>query len=427
MNKDSLYRVTYRSKLKKDVNIKAIIRKSNEYNNEVNISGALWCDKKTGDVRQVLEGERATVQHLLGKIKADLRHESFVLEAEEFPRSRAFHKWGGMALATDPDFENSDMTMKPEIFRQRMSYSVDPQNVKMVINNVIQNQADRVGGLMYISETTGEVIEYLEGDKAELDYIATCYNLDSWMTNIKPTKAEKVEKRQFTIFEGNFVSQYVSRDDGSHKGERAQISLDGVTYETRLFNMFETGTGITQTVLLFMCEDSKAKSQPVPLAKLVKMIEDLFRSRLPSQSADGKSSAAASSGSSCSLVNPPPFQFNEFTFACKRVMGFRIRKRWDRACNEVNKGGNFAVIPTTNAELKGTIPRGSVLTRVNGVDVTKPDMSFQKLCSMIKDVKQKVGELKITVAIKSASSRKEEEGQEDEDFDEDAEELTIYD
>eukprot|EP00954_Amorphochlora_amoebiformis_P000014 915-Amorphochlora_amoeboformis.AAC.2 len=97
------YRVTYRSVLRKDVNIPQLVEKARIKNHEMGISGALWMDEKSRRVRQILEGPEV-LSHPRPAVKKDERHSLFTIELEEYPLRRAFKRWGGMALAENPDF-----------------------------------------------------------------------------------------------------------------------------------------------------------------------------------------------------------------------------------------------------------------------------------------------------------------------------------
>mmetsp|Transcript_11211 Transcript_11211/g.18109 ORF Transcript_11211/g.18109 Transcript_11211/m.18109 type:complete len:145 (-) Transcript_11211:1232-1666(-) len=106
------FRLTYRSKLQSYVSmesIERIIKISDKNNKAIDVGGALWVDMNTREIRQ--------------KIAQDRRHKHFVIEREEFPLSRFYSKWGGMALAQSPDFQqNIENKIQQSLVRSHYGY-----------------------------------------------------------------------------------------------------------------------------------------------------------------------------------------------------------------------------------------------------------------------------------------------------------------
>mmetsp|Transcript_11196 Transcript_11196/g.18075 ORF Transcript_11196/g.18075 Transcript_11196/m.18075 type:complete len:203 (-) Transcript_11196:1183-1791(-) len=163
------FRLTYRSKLQSYVSmesIERIIKISDKNNKAIDVGGALWVDMNTREIRQILEGRYLAVNSLVNKIAQDRRHKHFVIEREEFPLSRFYSKWGGMALAQSPDFQqNIENKIQQSLVRSHYGFVVTDERVSDEIANLMmsKNVNLNIGGIFIYRKKDCELI--MEGDK----------------------------------------------------------------------------------------------------------------------------------------------------------------------------------------------------------------------------------------------------------------------
>ena len=84
-------------------------------NKKLGITGCMYVDRKTMEVRQVLEGSRRSVAALYKVIKSDRRHFVYREEPPERIRSRKFEDWGMQSVEKleMPDYMVENPELRP--------------------------------------------------------------------------------------------------------------------------------------------------------------------------------------------------------------------------------------------------------------------------------------------------------------------------
>mmetsp|Transcript_11195 Transcript_11195/g.18074 ORF Transcript_11195/g.18074 Transcript_11195/m.18074 type:complete len:448 (-) Transcript_11195:340-1683(-) len=390
------FRLTYRSKLQSYVSmesIERIIKISDKNNKAIDVGGALWVDMNTREIRQILEGRYLAVNSLVNKIAQDRRHKHFVIEREEFPLSRFYSKWGGMALAQSPDFQqNIENKIQQSLVRSHYGFVVTDERVSDEIANLMmsKNVNLNIGGIFIYRKKDCELI--MEGDKKSVEAISRKINELKETTEFRLLGTERPNTRSYTVLSEFSVARLALADQ-----PEMQIKNVAEDYNCVVNNTVEMFTGIFFATLNFRGYENRFQSDSheysTPLRTLIREMEDQFQfnistSKLKMNRSMNQAEPGLEEGSVQCEKRVSKLKKKSFTFK-NRPLGFRI---------EVAGSGNlpksdkfrYVCIPTTNTEMlsKG-IPPGSGILEINGVDISDPNTQLKFVIAELQKSKDK--------------------------------------
>ncbi|GAB5363768.1 hypothetical protein AAMO2058_000911400 [Amorphochlora amoebiformis] len=451
---EELYRLTYRSQLTKDADIDDIIKKANAKNKTLDVGGALWCERKTGRIRQVLEGKHRAVNALLKVIAKDRRHHRFTIEREEFPLTRYYGSWGGMVFTESPDFDAAfEREVRKNLARYQFSFEVKGntrqcvstarQMVKEALNSYT---ALKIGGILMYHEHTNQYSVILEGEKDAIKAIMSKANTHKYTTSFQLESNENIKERAFAVF-SKFsiarVSTATQKDFTVKLGAfecRATSTVESSSaiffavlrfYHPRIKR--ELATKLAEGHIDFEDEDEEKKEYEGPgLDELVAKMEvqlqiELSATKFKSSRSDSKFSISETPKRETSKhrtesniqpnspdsvlkwqeseedVDPeaPKVKLQrKFHYFYNMPLGFRIQATTKQERAMCTTPYRFVAIPTTNTELLNSgIPAGSAILAINDINMTGEKVEIKKLVGAIRDGASKLP-IKIHFGVK---------------------------